>query len=92
MIYDRFLAVWAEAEGITRVRVIAAAPLSPEERSRLKKRLEEAFRGPVRIDEGRDERMIAGVRLEVEGKVIDGTLPSLLACSLGRRIGNDSER
>jgi len=78
MIYDRFLAVWAEAEGITRVRVIAAAPLSPEERSRLKKRLEEAFRGPVRIDEGRDERMIAGVRLEVEGKVIDGTLRARL--------------
>jgi len=78
MIYERFLAVRAEAEGITRVRVIAAAPLSPEERSRLKERLEEAFRGPVRIAEEHDERLIAGVRLEVEGKVIDGTLRARL--------------
>lgn len=78
MIYDRFLAVRAEAEGITQVRVVTAAPLSTEERSRLKGRLEEALRGPVRIDEASDERLIAGVKIEVEGRVIDGTLRARL--------------
>jgi len=78
MIYDRFLAVRAEEEGITRVRLIAARPLSDEEQTRLKGRLEEALRGPVRLDEVIDERLLAGVRLEVEGKVIDGTLRARL--------------
>ncbi len=78
MIYDRFLAVRAEAEGITRVRVIAASPLTEEEKVRLKERLAEALRGPVRIEEIRDESLIAGVRLDVEGKVIDGTLRARL--------------
>ncbi len=78
LIYDRYLSVRGEAEGITRVRVVSPSPLSPEERSRLKRRLEEALRSPVRLDEGLDERLIAGVRIEIEGKVIDGTLRARL--------------
>ena len=78
MIYNRFLAVRAGAEGITPVRVISPFRLSDEERVRLKEKLEEAFRGPVRIAEEHDERLIGGVRIEVEGRVIDGTLRARL--------------
>jgi F-type H+-transporting ATPase subunit delta len=74
LIYDEFLEVRSEAENLARARVVTAAPLSDEERTRLAKRLETALGRPVKLEEERDERLLAGARIEVEGKTIDATL------------------
>jgi F-type H+-transporting ATPase subunit delta len=79
LIYDEFLAARAEAEGLTRVRVTTAGPLSEEDRHRLHERLTTALGRAVKLDERLDEGLLAGARIEVEGNVIDGTLRAQLS-------------
>ena len=76
--YDEFLGVRVEAEGLAQVTVVAARPLDNAQRDGLKKRLEEAIRRPVQLSERTDERLLGGARIEMDGRVIDGTLRARL--------------
>jgi len=74
LIYDEFLEARSRAENLARARVITAEGLSDEDRESLRRRLETALGRPVKLEEDRDEGLLAGARIEVEGKTIDATL------------------
>ena len=74
LILDEYLSVRAEAERTARVRVVSAQPLTETERDQIGGRLQAALGRTVVLDERLDKRLLAGVRIEVEGKAIDGTL------------------
>ncbi len=79
LIYDEFRALRGARENIARVEVATAKPLSPEDRTRLTEHLAEALGKRVEIEERVDPNLLGGVRLELDGKVIDGTLRAKLA-------------
>lgn len=90
LVLGEFLSVRAEAEGVLRARVVTAQPLSSEERSRLTERLERALGLRVKLEESVDPAVLAGVRIEIEGRILDGTLRARLTRlheTLGRSGG-----
>jgi F-type H+-transporting ATPase subunit delta len=78
LIYEEFRVLQAEAEGIIRVQVASARAFSSEERDRLTDRLMQTLGRRVTLEERLDPELLGGVRLEVDGKVIDGTLRARL--------------
>jgi len=78
LIYEEFLSLRAEEEGVIRVQVLTAQALASEDRDRLADRLGQALGKRVRLDERPDPALLGGVRLELDGKVIDGTLRAKL--------------
>jgi len=78
LIFDEYLTVRTDAERTARVRVTTAQTLTDREKDELRQRLESALGRSVVMDEQSDETLLAGVRIEVEGKVIDGTLRAKL--------------
>ncbi|MGB2983567.1 MAG: ATP synthase F1 subunit delta [Candidatus Bipolaricaulia bacterium] len=79
LIYDEFLEARATAEKYARVRVVTAQPLSDDDRLRLKERLEAALGRAVNLEDRLEEGLLAGARIEVEGKTIDATLRANLS-------------
>lgn len=78
LIYDEFCRRRATAEGIVRVKVLTAQELSAEDRARLADRLAEGLGRRVKLEEEVDRSLLSGLRIEVDGKVIDGTLKAKL--------------
>jgi len=78
LILDEFLEVRAQAEETARVRVVTATPLSDGDRRRLTERLEAALGRSVDLEDRLEEGLLAGARIEVEGKTIDATLRARL--------------
>lgn len=78
LIFEEFLTLRAEEEGVIRVQVATAQAFSSEERDRLTERLMQALGRRVTLVERLEPALLGGVRLEVEGKVIDGTLRAKL--------------
>jgi F-type H+-transporting ATPase subunit delta len=78
LIFEEFLTLRAEEEGVIRVQVATAQAFSPEDRSRLTERLMQALGRRVTLVERLDPDVLGGVRLEIDGKVIDGTLRAKL--------------
>ena len=90
LVLGEFLSVRAEAEGVLRARAVTAQPLSGEERSRLTERLERTLGLRVKLEESVDPAVLAGVRIEIEGRILDGTLRARLTRlheTLGRSGG-----
>jgi len=79
LIYDEFRALRSARENIARVEVATAKPLSQKDKDRLAKHLGAALGKRVEIEERIDPDLLGGVRLELDGKVIDGTLRAKLA-------------
>ena len=67
-----------EYRGEAEARVTSAVPLSDEEREKLKAGLEKKFRRQVTLRCEVDPALIGGVRVEMEGCVIDGSLKNRL--------------
>jgi len=78
LIFEQFLSLRAEEEGVIRVQVATAQEFSSDDRSRLANRLTEALGRRVKLEERLDPGLLGGVRLEVDGRVIDGTLRAKL--------------
>ena len=78
MIYDEFERLRASEEGLVQVRVMTAQKLTTNDRKRLSDHLQRSLGGKVRLDERIDESLIGGLRIEVDGKVIDGSLRARL--------------
>jgi len=78
LIFEEFLSLRAEEEGVIRVQVATAQEFSSDDRSRLTDRLTEALGRRVKLEERLNPELLGGVRLEVDGRVIDGTLRAKL--------------
>ncbi len=91
LVLGEFLSVRAEAEGLIRVRVVTAQALSSEERGRLTMKLGHALGLSVKLDETVDPAVLAGARIEIEGRTLDGTLKARLD-RLHRTLNLSGER
>jgi F-type H+-transporting ATPase subunit delta len=78
LIYDAFLEARAAAEDVARVRVLTAAPLRDEDRRRLKEHLEGALGRAVTLEESLAAGLLAGARIEVQGRTVDASLRAKL--------------
>jgi len=78
MIYDEFEGLRGSEEGIVQVRVTTAQELTTKDRKRLSDHLARKLGGRVRLDEQVDKNLIGGLRIDVGGKVIDGSLRARL--------------
>jgi len=79
LIYDEFLEVRAAAENTARIRVVTATALTNEDRKALKDRLQQALGKSVSLEERVEEGLLAGARIEVEGRTIDVSLRAKLS-------------
>ena len=78
LIYDEFRRCRATAEGVIRVKVLTAQKLSAIDLTRLADRLADGLGGRVKLEEEVDRSLLSGLRIEVDRKVIDGTLKARL--------------
>ena len=78
LIYKEFLSLRAEEEGVIQVEVATAQHLSEKDRERLSDRLTKVLGGQVTLEERVNSDLLGGVRIEIAGKVIDGTLRAKL--------------
>ncbi|MEW5825277.1 MAG: ATP synthase F1 subunit delta [Candidatus Bipolaricaulota bacterium] len=78
IVAEEFAAVSAERAGLVPVVIATARALDEDERSRLKDRLEKSLGRPVRMSERVDRSLIAGVRVETMGRVLDGSVRASL--------------
>ena len=78
MIYDEFKRLRERKEGMVQVCVTTAQKLTSKDRQRLSDHLTKKLGGRVRLDEQVDRNLIGGLRIEVGGKVIDGSLRARL--------------
>jgi F-type H+-transporting ATPase subunit delta len=90
LVLGEFLSVRAEAEGVVRVRVITAQALSGDERDQLTNKLGHALGMKVKLEETVDPAVLAGARIEIEGRTLDGTLKARLD-QLHRALGPSGE-
>ena len=66
--------LYNEAHGITEANVVSAVELDPERQEKLKKRLEEMSGKQVILHVRTDPQVLGGIRVEMEGKLYDGTV------------------
>jgi len=90
LVLGEFLAVRAEAEGVARVRVVTAQALSGEEKERFAGSLAHALGMKVKLEESVDPGVLAGARIEIEGRTLDGTLRARLD-QLHKTLGQSGE-
>ncbi len=79
LIYEELRALCREEEGTVHVRVETAQALSDAERKRLEGLLAAGLRQAVKLEEIVDPDLLGGARIDVAGKVVDGTLRARLA-------------
>jgi F-type H+-transporting ATPase subunit delta len=78
LIYEEFRSLRSEEEGIVRVKVLTAKELSAKDRERLTDRLAVGLGERIKLEEEVDANLIGGVRIDIGGKVLDGTLRTRL--------------
>jgi len=91
LVLGEFLSVRAESESVVRVRVITAQALSDDERTRLTAKLSRVLGLQVKLEESIDPAVLAGARIEIEGRTLDGTLKAKLD-RLHQMLGSSGER
>ncbi len=70
---------WMKDSGITEARVVSAAALDDGQAARLKARLEEISGQQVIMDMKVDPSVLGGIRVELDGRLLDGTVEGRLA-------------
>ena len=76
-----------EDHGIISVQAVTAVALTPAQAEKLKSKLEQTTGKTVELNNKVDPACIGGVRLDYEGKSIDGTLQNRMA-DLGNLLKN----
>lgn len=71
--------------GISEARVISAVPLEEAQKEALKAKLEKMSGHTVQLTVSIDPTLLAGVRVELDGKELDGSVKSRLA-AVSRRL------
>lgn len=77
-IMDELLRLKMEREGISEAYVRSAVPLTPVEKERLIKALENRFHKKIVLKEEVDPSLIGGLTVEVDGNLIDASLKGFL--------------
>ena len=77
--------LYHEAHGIKEAQVLSAVELGPERQEKLKNRLEEMSGKKVILHVRTDPQVLGGIRVEMEGKLYDGTVRGRLS-DLRRRL------
>ena len=67
-----------ESMKVSKAKVVSAAELSEEEKKALKEKLENMNKTSVEMEYSVDEALIGGIIVEIDGKVMDGSLRSRL--------------
>lgn len=78
LIYKEFIRLCAEAEGVMQAEATVARKLSTTDHTRLASCLGRAMGCQIELEEKVDPGLLGGVRIEINGKVIDGTLRAKL--------------
>ena len=73
--YERLL---DESERVLNAKVTSAVPLTEDEKEKLKKKLEETNKSQVELEFFIDEAILGGIVVEIDGKVLDGSIKSRL--------------
>jgi len=63
-----------EMGNIMKVKVVSRDPLTQNNKERLKRKLESEYRRQIELEEATDPKIIAGFRLEYDGKITDQTI------------------
>ena len=63
-----------EANGILTATAVSASPMTPEQTERLREKLIRLTGHPVELSAKTDPKCIGGVRLDIDGKRLDGTV------------------
>ena len=66
------------SKNVSKAYVKSAFPLNEDEKDRISKKLEKLAGGPVILECSVDEGLIGGVVIEMNGKVIDGSINNRL--------------
>jgi len=77
-IIDVYEDMYYNYKGILRVVAVTAVPMKEASKEKLKETLNEKLKKEILISNKVDESIIGGVRLEIEGKLIDGTIKGKL--------------
>ena len=83
--FKRFRSSYNSDHGIADAIVTSAVPLSEEDVKRLKAKLEETTGKRIFLQQRRDPEVLGGLRVEVEGRLLDGTVKGRLS-ELRRRV------
>lgn len=75
---DAFLSQYEASRGIEHAEVVSARPLTEEQLSRLREKLEAQTGKTIIINALCDPRLLGGVKLRYMGKQLDGSLQSRL--------------
>ncbi len=66
--------LYDQAHGILQVSAVTAVPLTEDQRRRLTEKLQAITGKTIRLDNPTDPRALGGVRLDYDGKRVDGTV------------------
>lgn len=69
-----FKALKKSAENRITARVYTAVPLSESQERALREKLEKRFGSTVKLKPVIDKKMLGGVKVEIDGKVLDGSI------------------
>lgn len=84
-IIEEYKKMFNKHENIISVTAITAVPMEENSKTKLITVLQEKFKKTIELTNNIDEKIIGGVLLKVEDKLIDGTLKGQLE-SMGRAI------
>ena len=71
---EEYEALRHAAEHISTAKITSAVALSEEQKQKLIAKLEALYQGKIRADYSIDETLLGGVVVEVDGKIMDGSL------------------
>ncbi len=74
LIFDEFTEMVLESKGIVTAHIESAYPLSEEQKDEIKSKLSGNLNKQVIVESSIDKSLIGGLKITVDGHVIDGTI------------------
>ncbi len=84
---EAYRSIYNAAHGILPVTAVTAVPLTGEQSARLKTKLEATTGKTVTVQNRVDPAVLGGVRLDYDGRQVDGTVENRLA-AIGKLLKN----